>query len=390
MNDMSYSSSSEPLLPSNDYPNSRKRSPQHIPLIQPQNENQMNYDGYHSNAIQNSVPNTNAENVYYGGGDGVRERGFTPDFPKRSDVSLSMAEENYPNQHSGQNNYGETYERSRISVDKHNRCCKSRFWCIADVCGIICAIFTWLLMLYSEFVVVRVILMPYFGSIYTVVNMVLFQTFAILAFSSHLKAMLTDPGAVPRGNATKENIQRMGFKEGEVIFKCTKCCSIKPDRAHHCSVCQRCIRKMDHHCPWVNNCVGERNQKYFVLFTLYIATMSFHALFMAINHFIGCIGSDWKECPAFSPPATIIFLLFLMFEGLLFALFTSIMFGTQVSAIWYDETGIEALKKEEATWVRKSRWKSIQAVFGRFSIHWFSPFADIPEPSKSRGYLFSV
>ena len=228
----------------------------------------MNYDGYHSNAIQNSVPNTNAENVYYGGGDGVRERGFTPDFPKRSDVSLSMAEENYPNQHSGQNNYGETYERSRISVDKHNRCCKSRFWCIADVCGIICAIFTWLLMLYSEFVVVRVILMPYFGSIYTVVNMVLFQTFAILAFSSHLKAMLTDPGAVPRGNATKENIQRMGFKEGEVIFKCTKCCSIKPDRAHHCSVCQRCIRKMDHHCPWVNNCVGEGNQKYFVLFTV--------------------------------------------------------------------------------------------------------------------------
>ena len=79
-----------------------------------------------------------------------------------------------------------------------------------------------------------------------------------------------------------------------------------------------------------------------------------------------------------------------MFEGLLFALFTSIMFGTQVSAIWYDETGIEALKKEEATWVRKSRWKSIQAVFGRFSIQWFSPFSEIPEPSKNRGYLFSV
>ena len=42
--------------------------------------------------------------------------------------------------------------------------------------------------------------------------------------------MMTDPGAVPRGNATKENIQQMGFKEGQVIFKCPKCCSIKPER----------------------------------------------------------------------------------------------------------------------------------------------------------------
>ena len=352
----------------------------------------MPQDGIQANSHDHDENYRNSQGYNYSENDiGIRERGNYSDIPRWNEVSLPMSDGDHSQAHLPQNSQDfNNYNIVRSSADKHNRCCKGKFWCIADCCGIICAIFTWGLMFYAEFVVVRVILMPYFGSVYTALNMLVFQTFTMLAFSSHIKAMLTDPGAVPRGNATKENIQRMGFKEGEVIFKCTKCCSIKPDRAHHCSVCQRCIRKMDHHCPWVNNCVGERNQKYFVLFTLYIAFMSFHALFLAINHFIGCIGSDWKECPAFSPPATIIFLLFLMFEGLLFALFTSIMFGTQVSAIWYDETGIESLKKEEATWLRKSRWKSIQAVFGRFSIQWFSPFSEIPEPSKSRGYLFSV
>lgn len=32
----------------------------------------------------------------------------------------------------------------------------------------------------------------------------------------------------------------------------------KPPRAHHCSTCQRCIRKMDHHCMWMNNCTSAR------------------------------------------------------------------------------------------------------------------------------------
>ena len=72
-------------------------------------------------------------------------------------------------------------------------------------------------------------------------NIIYTQSLAILAISSHVRTMLTDPGAVPRGNATKENIQRMGFEEGQVIFKCPKCSSIKPDRAHHCSVCQRLV-----------------------------------------------------------------------------------------------------------------------------------------------------
>lgn len=87
-------------------------------------------------------------------------------------------------------------------------------------------------------------------------------------------------GAVPKGNATKETIQQMGLCGDQVVYKCPKCCCIKPERAHHCSVCQRCIRKMDHHCPWVNNCVGEKNQKYFVLFTVIFLNVLFCVRFV--------------------------------------------------------------------------------------------------------------
>jgi hypothetical protein len=62
-----------------------------------------------------------------------------------------------------------------------------------DICGIICAIFTWLLILYAEFVVTFVTLLPCPYPIFQCVNMVIFQIFAFLAMASHLRTMFTDP-----------------------------------------------------------------------------------------------------------------------------------------------------------------------------------------------------
>ncbi|XP_033068201.1 palmitoyltransferase ZDHHC3 isoform X7 [Trachypithecus francoisi] len=214
-------------------------------------------------------------------------------------------------------------------------------WFIRDGCGIACAIVTWFLVLYAEFVVLFVMLIPSRDYVYSIINGIVFNLLAFLALASHCRAMLTDPGAVPKGNATKEFIESLQLKPGQVVYKCPKCCSIKPDRAHHCSVCKRCIRKMDHHCPWVNNCVGENNQKYFVLFTMYIALISLHALIMVGFHFLHCFEEDWTKCSSFSPPTTVILLILLCFEGLLFLIFTSVMFGTQVHSICTDETAAD-------------------------------------------------
>ncbi|XP_075777984.1 palmitoyltransferase ZDHHC3 isoform X2 [Pelodiscus sinensis] len=263
-------------------------------------------------------------------------------------------------------------------------------WFIRDGCGIACAVVTWMLVFYADFVVLLVMLVPSRDYIYSMINGILFNILAFLALASHFRAMLTDPGAVPKGNATKEFIESLQLKPGQVVYKCPKCCSIKPDRAHHCSVCKRCIRKMDHHCPWVNNCVGENNQKYFVLFTMYIALISMHALIMVGFHFLYCFEEDWTKCSSFSPPTTVILLILLCFEALLFLIFTSVMFGTQVHSICTDETGIEQLKKEERRWAKKTKWMNMKAVFGHpFSIAWLSPFAT-PDQGKADPYQYVV
>jgi hypothetical protein len=50
---------------------------------------------------------------------------------------------------------------------------------------------------------------------------------------------------------------------------------------------------MDHHCPWINNCVGELNQKYFIQFLFYVGVLSVYAMAL--------VGWSWvckkDECP---------------------------------------------------------------------------------------------
>lgn len=59
---------------------------------------------------------------------------------------------------------------------------------------------------------------------------------------------------------------------------CTVCKSWKPDRAHHCREVARCVRKMDHFCPWVGGIVSETNHKFFFQFVAWTCTFCLFVL----------------------------------------------------------------------------------------------------------------
>jgi len=117
-------------------------------------------------------------------------------------------------------------------------------------------------------------------------------------FYNYVLAIITDPGSVPKKwkpeNIDEEKLKQIqemshkGYKEVPKDFNsitsvkwCRKCPQHhwKPPRAHHCSECERCVLKMDHHCPWVNNCVGHNNHKYFFLFLIHIVIQAIHMIF---------------------------------------------------------------------------------------------------------------
>jgi len=50
---------------------------------------------------------------------------------------------------------------------------------------------------------------------------------------------------------------------------CIKCDDVKPYGTSHCSTCNKCIVDLDHHCPFLQNCVGKHNVRAFICFCLW-------------------------------------------------------------------------------------------------------------------------
>ncbi|XP_019128583.1 palmitoyltransferase ZDHHC23 isoform X1 [Larimichthys crocea] len=55
--------------------------------------------------------------------------------------------------------------------------------------------------------------------------------------------------------------------------RCPVCKIIRPPRAGHCRTCGACVQRLDHHCIWINSCIGQANHRSF-LFTLCVFVLT--------------------------------------------------------------------------------------------------------------------
>ncbi len=76
------------------------------------------------------------------------------------------------------------------------------------------------------------------------------------------------------------------FSKGE---ECRTCKQAKPARSKHCSLCNICVMKFDHHCIWINRCVGYYNYRYFLLFIFSHAVICTYGAIVGVYVFLGII-----------------------------------------------------------------------------------------------------
>lgn len=216
-------------------------------------------------------------------------------------------------------------------------------------------------------------------------NASIFTLFASLTIFSFFVCVLTDPGHVPSSYVpdveARDSNSHQFAKDNAERKKCDKCFAYKPPRTHHCRVCRRCILKMDHHCLWINNCVGYWNYKAFFVFVSYATIASLYSMVI----FISCVfQKDWQPIKESSLKIYYVFY-GVMITALTITLLT--LSGWHVYLILHNMTTIEYYEGIRAKWLAMKSgqsyrhtfnlgaYKNITLILGPNMLTWLCPTA---------------
>ncbi|XP_070030249.1 putative protein S-acyltransferase 12 isoform X1 [Nicotiana tabacum] len=252
----------------------------------------------------------------------------------------------------------------------------------------------------SYYAVVLLTLAPHLLHARSFTSFLSFLTFHILLVLlmwSYIKVVIQDPGSVPENwkLVSEQNIEegnsvaltdyasienntptvstdQIERRQSQSRGYCSQCQNGKPPRCHHCSVCHRCVLKMDHHCIWVVNCVGSRNYKFFLLFVVYTFLTTTLDTLVLLPSFIKFFRQAKNH--SFSPGnITVVFLAFVL--NLAFSLSLLCFVIMHASLLSSNTTSVEVYeKKKTVRWKYDLGWKrNFEQVFGANKALWFLP-----------------
>lgn len=134
---------------------------------------------------------------------------------------------------------------------------------------------------------------------------------------------------------------------------CKTCVAAKPERVHHCSVCNKCVLRFDHHCPWIGTCIGLYNTKFFLQFLLYTTLTCGHSAFMVVKT---TVNLHHPRSGIMNQPNVIISLSLLTPIACLIVAGSFFIIGSML--IWHvwlavhNETSLENLRRPQRAWSR--------------------------------------
>ncbi|CAG5081582.1 Oidioi.mRNA.OKI2018_I69.PAR.g9917.t1.cds [Oikopleura dioica] len=185
-------------------------------------------------------------------------------------------------------------------------------------------------------------LITYFPPSKTIANKVNFLCyFCWLPFTvtNFFKAILLGPGYAPKGWKPKVP------GDEQFLQFCQVCQGFKPPRAHHCRKCQRCCLKMDHHCIWLSQCVGYRNQASFMYFL-------FGAVFGALHGTFHIIFFSYQQLwvRLTLQPKLVLGVMISSGFGIGTVIAVGVLLYSQLQIVFTNMTGIESWIVEKANW----------------------------------------
>ena len=137
------------------------------------------------------------------------------------------------------------------------------------------------------------------SDILTLLSIFLEQSFNVLAFIiaalapfialSFFVASAKDPGYLRPQHDFLEMLTKIHPCE-----MCPDCLVLRTPRSRHCAICNRCVERFDHHCPWLNNCVGIRNHNSFIIF---LVSLSLELVAIVISCLVTLISPCQDDCP---------------------------------------------------------------------------------------------